>query len=575
MRTIVAIVLTLLGAALLLFGVPPAFTAYRARSAAVSSCDASLGTMSPGRWVRLRGCGVDMFHAGFLDDAKGARTHRVTPLRSPWGYAAEPGELGLAIPMSLAGDDTPAFSTTARSGSAYSKTADLDEALGVVWGAPDTQGHRLVEVEGFSHGLAPGAVLVELRQAPESRRAAGLVGGGVLSLLLALALFLYRPAEREERPLLESAPPRELRWGLVFTGILVGVVALWGGLGWYFTPMPTNRALAPQPAVPLPAPAGARGPAAAPLPTATPQELALLNSPDPANQRKGVDTLLTRAVTPELVTAVEEALAKNQPAELEARLICIKTRFEGPETLDFLLARFPKERRELDWNLKPDVACVLDALVARAAEAPERVRDALMPCIYASNSGTREKALTAFRRMDLPGIPAMLMAEAATPGPYRREALQAALALGALTYNPGIVESAFKSSDMRSVVVHALRTDPRAVASRIVAHGWAENSFDSTIERLAIDRERQMNDVSAALVEIVASETAADRTRVTAARHLATLGEVGALPPLRRLALTLPTGQLRTTVEATIGGLDGRAAKGQRARMRELPPETR
>jgi hypothetical protein len=555
------------------FGAPPAFPALRARRAAESSCDASLGAMSPGRWVRLRGCGVDMFHAGFLDDGKGTRTHRVTPLRSPWGFAAEPGALGLAIPMALAGDTTT-FSTTPRTDSAYSKTADLGETIGVVWGPAGARGHTLAEVAGFSHGLEPNALLIEMRQVPPLRPAAMLAGGGAVALLLAVATFLYRPREREERPLLESAPHRDVRWGLVFTGLLVGVVALWGGLGWYFDPMRESRARVTTPAATRAPATPPRIPAATQAPP-TEAELALLRSPDPANQRTGVDTLLARAITPEVVTAVEAALASRQAPDVEARLVCLKARFEGPNTVDFLLARFPRDRKQLAWNLDPGVSCVLDALVAHAAESPERIRDALLPAIYSGNGGTREKALTAFRRMDLPEIPAMLRAEAATPGPYRREALLAALALGALTHNPELVESAFKDSETRSAVVHTLRTDPRAVAARIVARGWVENSYDSTIERLAIDRDRQMNDVSAALVEVVGSEASADRARVTAARQLATLGEVGALSPLRHLALTLPPGELKTTVEATIGALDGRVAKGQRARMRELPPETR
>ena len=560
--------LATVGLVLLATGVPQTLTALRARSAVVSSCDDALRGLSPGTWVRLQGCGIDMFHACLLEDRSRIRSHRVAPLRSSQGSADEPGRLALAVPLASAGDAN-VFSATTRTDSRDSQVADLHPTTGVVEGRLDVLPYQLVDVPGFDHGLALDAVLIEVRTAPALMRSGAFVVAGFVAL--ALAVFSYRRSERASRPAARGASTaRPVRWGLVFIAVLVGFVALGRGLQWYFDPSQpnwTNAAVS----VPYSTSSKARAAAAPGRPDPTREELALLGSADSANQLKAADTLLTRAVTPDLVAAVESALQRSPRPDIEARLVCLKSRFEGPEILEFLLARFPKDRFALTWTIEPDVACVLNALVTRVDEAPERIRDALMPAAYANNGITQEQALRAFRRMDLPQIPAMLVAETSTSGPFQRQALNAALALGAVRNNPALVARAIRDPRMRPFVKQELRTHPHANAARIVAKVWAERSIETELADLAADREKHMHDVSAALLEIVGNPSEPENTRVGAARGLERLEETGALHDLRVLVSTLESGRLMTAVNAAIHVLEEGQKFGRRAQMRELP----
>ena len=361
-----------------------------------------------------------------------------------------------------------------------------------------------------------------------------------------------------------------MRWGLVLVSVLVGTVGLSQLLGWYFDPMRTRdgATFTPPPPAPRPRP----GKPAPVLPPPTREELALLDSLDPGNQRRGAELLLTRATTADVVTAVEAALQRLPEPAVEARLVCVKSRFEGPDILEFLLARFPRDRRELEWNLKPEVLCVLDALVGRVMDAPDRIVPTLMPAIYSTNGSAREKVLRAFRTIDVDQVPPTLLVEASTSGgPNRSEALAAAVALGAIRHNPALIARAVTDPQVFPVVASELRSDPHPHAARIVANVWAERSFESKYEQLARDREGRSHDVSAALVEIMIAAAEPELKRVRAAEHLGKLGEVGALRDLRAVASTeaIP---LKSSAERAIQELQEQRKRGTRDQMRVLPP---
>jgi hypothetical protein len=195
-----------------------------------------------------------------------------------------------------------------------------------------------------------------------------------------------------------------------------------------------------------------------------------------------------------------------------------------------------------------------------------------MPAVYATNGSTRHKVLEAFRTIDLPFLPISLAAEArGAGGPRRREALAAAVALGAIRREPDIVAAAVRDPHLAAIVREDLRADPHPNAARIVARAWAEQPFDAEYEQLARAREGVHHDVSAALLEIVGASIEPERTRVAAARQLAALAEVGALNDLRALAGTLPPGELKLSVDAAVQALQERRRTGVRDRMRTLP----
>ncbi|MEO8678493.1 MAG: hypothetical protein ABI665_05575 [Vicinamibacterales bacterium] len=567
MRTITAVALAVAALALVVTGAPEAVTAMRARAAVVSSCDDALAALAPGTWVRLRGCGVDMFHSSFLDDAEGRRLDRLVPLRASGQSVEAPSQLALAIPEALAADPNT-YNAAPRPDSSTTEIAGLGETVAVVWDTLDRLPHHLVEVPGFDSGLSPSPALIEIRQVPSLRRSGWRAAAAFGLLLLAIVVARYKPSTR-----VGTAPVRAqraaVRWGLVFVAVLIGMVGLWRVLGIYFDPMqqpaPT-RAARP---VPRPRPARAPPGVTPPRPTPTPQQIADLGSIDPVKQLSAANALLARAVTPDLVKAVESALNRKPDEKLESPLVCLKARFDGPEILEFLLARFPAEKKLLDWNLEPDTACVLDALVERAATAPERIRDALMPAIYASNYTSRSKALKAFRAMDLPQIPPVLVAEASTTGtPFQREATAAVIALGAVRLNPAFMEKTVRNYSTRAWVREELRTNPHPNAARIVAKA----SDDSDLFRLAMEREREQHDVSAALLEMVLDNAQPEAQRVFSAYQLGRLGETGPLTDLAALSRTLEVGKFKTTVEGAMHTLEELRRHNVKPRMRALAP---
>lgn len=366
-----------------------------------------------------------------------------------------------------------------------------------------------------------------------------------------------------------------IRWGLVLVLTLVGLVGLWRGVGSYFDPINQSRpipgAATSAPAAPR-APSAPESPAVPSLPLPTDAEIALLGSNDPGNQMKGAEMLTTRVVTPEVVAAVDAALQRRPAKDLEARLVCLKARFDGPEALEFALARFPTERKALSWNLEPEVSCLLNTLTARAGEAPDRVLEALMPAAYATNYSTRSLVLKAFRTMYLEQMPILLVTEASTAGsPNRHEALEAALALGAIRLNPELVSRALGDSATRSSVKQELKLEPHPNAARIVANVSTERAYESDLQQLERDKESETHDVSAALLEIVLNPSENEAKRAAAARQLELLKEVGPIHDLRALTATLESSRLKSSVDAAIKALAEQQRVGMRARMRTLP----
>lgn len=366
---------------------------------------------------------------------------------------------------------------------------------------------------------------------------------------------------------------RPVRWGLVFVLVLIGLAGLVRALQWYFDPFrELDRASAIAASTRPPSPTSSRGRQSRTLPPATSQELALLDAPDTSLQIKAAETLLARAVTPELVTAVDATLRTRPDPHVEALLVCIKSRFEGPGTLGYLLTRFPSTRHEFERRLRVDVSCLLDALVERISEDPERVTAALLPAIYSNNATARHKVIQAFRLVDLPGLPAELAALGRQPGePLHEGAVAAAMALGALRYDSALVDRAVREPGLVAVVAEDLRANPHPNGARVLAGVWTDQPGDTSYAQLARAREGLLHDVSAALVEIVRSATAPEPRRVAAARHLATLGEVGALRELNAFSETVGRGDLKTAIDAAIRELQERRRTGARDQMRALP----
>jgi hypothetical protein len=214
-----------------------------------------------------------------------------------------------------------------------------------------------------------------------------------------------------------------------------------------------------------------------------------------------------------------------------------------------------------------------------AAAAPKRDDrlDQLLPAIHTSNPETRRNALTALRSMNLPRIPPALIAEASGKGknksPFQREAFEAALVLGARRLNPELLIAGSRNSETSAMVLQELRTNTDDASARVLARIWVDGA-DVEFNRLAYVREKSSHDMSAALLEIVIDGTQPETRRTQAAHLLGTLNEVGALPPLRRFAMTLAPGVLKQSVDNTIDRLDVLSRQGRTPQMRAFESKT-
>jgi hypothetical protein len=542
-------------------------TTIRARGAGISYCDTALAAAPEGTWVRLSKCGADMFHASFLRDAANGRVWRLVPLRPPAGYAGEPSALAVAVPAESA-SDPGVFPIRPAAHSAESAIADLDDTYAVVGRRLDVSTAPLDRVEGFDHGLAAAATVIELRHVPPLATHSVRAALAAALITAACVVLVWRPRERTSTA--EFRERRPVRWGLVLLAVIVGVLGLGRGLQWYLDPArtaDTTQVAADTGAI---SPLTPEPPPQQPAPPATAAELALLSSPDRGNRLTAATTLRARAITPELISAVDQALAASPDRDLEIQLICLKSRFENDGSLDFLIGRMPADRDAMMRARDEDTGCVVDALTRRIREAPERISTALVPAAFASNPGIRTKALGAFRLIDVP-VPPMVIADASTPASgHRHQALRAAIAFGALEKHPAVIDAGLRDESTRSAVTHELCTSPHHNAARMVANAWLDLRA-AEVDGLAMGREREQHDVSAALLEVALDTHQHETRRAAAAAHIASLGEVGAIHELRRLGQSLVPGPLKDAADAAVAALEKQQAGGAIPRMRALP----
>lgn len=320
--------------------------------------------------------------------------------------------------------------------------------------------------------------------------------------------------------------------------LLVAIAAFWCGLELYRGylarlsrgPTPTG----PTTTAALPAVPGPPGP----LPEATRKELDALQSTDFYTREQACWTLRERRVTEAYRGAVEQAASRPENQGLKALLACLRARFPEREALEAALQSLPKE--ESGYRMYgPGLACLLRVVGERADEAPERIRDILLPAAVGGNFSNREVAIRGLERIDLPTLPDWLVQRAQSdPNGRRRElALEAAIALGAGELDLDLLEQALSdpSDSVQRAASRGLVDSRQSAAARMIARRLLDEP--ESRERLGLlrSREQSQHDVSAALAEVALDETAPVERRQTALSILGTHGDPGAVSLLEPL----------------------------------------
>jgi hypothetical protein len=308
--------------------------------------------------------------------------------------------------------------------------------------------------------------------------------------------------------------------------VMLGVVLLWRGLqmwvdSWSAPTAAPVTAAAPAPVPPSPPPPP-------PLPVATDEELRGLASSDPYIPIRTADLLLQRRVTPKLERDVDDALARQPGEDLESRLLCIKSRFENRETLEYMLRRFPRDdERALRWGVDRGVRCMLDAIASRIEEGPERIRDTIILGAFSDDGGVRETVLKAFRRTDFQLLPLPVLRQLNSELPHvRRKAVNAAIALGAIRRTPEIVRRALIDEDryVRDVAAVHLALDADAEAARLLARALVEAPENPELLHAYREREQRHRDAAQAIAALAADEREPGELRTRASDLLVRLG---------------------------------------------------
>jgi hypothetical protein len=323
------------------------------------------------------------------------------------------------------------------------------------------------------------------------------------------------------------------------------------------------RRVAGSPETPASAVGATSQPAAIPSPDPTSLELAMLDNPDAGVRRQGLAVLRDRRPTPEMEAAVDRSLERPENEPLRMDLVCLKARFPGPETLELALASLPVEKGKYGWSLDEGTKCVVRDLAARSGEAPERIAEVLILVAISRAGSTAELGLEGLKTIDLPQLPSSLLVRLETGNDYERlRALNAALALGAISKSPELVERALSDPyhGVRGVAARALQHDDDPAAARMLAHALVHPPIDTQLMNVFSERERRRHDISPALVEIALDAQAPVAERQSAMEFLARYGDPAAADALAALAQS-PDEALRAYAEATIAELRRRGGR--------------
>jgi hypothetical protein len=271
------------------------------------------------------------------------------------------------------------------------------------------------------------------------------------------------------------------------------------------------------------------------------------------------------------IASDDAALARNPPIDVRLRLMCVKARFPGPESLKAVIAALPTQTNEYVFNIQPPVMCMLRAIADRIAEDPDTIRDALRHAAVSMNATARELALDAYRTIDRP-LPAWAIEQIQKGDDYESVfAMRAALALGAMRRAPFLLERGLRSSNdsMRNAVRHYLTVDPDPAAARLAARTLLEDPKDRYLEAMAARREENLHDMSAALAEVALDRTQPRWNRERALRWLEQHNEPGAAALIEPLVRD-PDPEVAAAARDAFTKLQGLVDRGLKPQLKPL-----
>ncbi len=302
--------------------------------------------------------------------------------------------------------------------------------------------------------------------------------------------------------------------------LVVGLVLLWRGLQYF----DSSRHAADSRMADA-APAAQRPPAPPPgLPPASPEDLMALQVGDPEAVQFAATQLTQRAVTPEVLEAVNVALTRMTSPKHQLMLHCVRARSPQVPLAEFFDV-LPAETR--DWT-GVEASCLVNAIAARAAEDPGRVRPVLVQRgLLSSHPGVLE----GLRRIDMPDLPAEVWDQLRGSSKHKKRlAAEIAVALGAASKWPDVLASILSDADrgVRLAACRALVASPSPADAAAFARAWVHDPADEELARMAGMRVWKPGDLDIVLAQVAADDREPDFAREQAARLVGIHGGVDA-----------------------------------------------
>jgi hypothetical protein len=343
---------------------------------------------------------------------------------------------------------------------------------------------------------------------------------------------------------------------LLFT--VLGLVSLWRGIQLYLDHLDRRDEAAAAATVAAAKPPGPLHRPAGPAPP-TDEEIAALDTADRITRLKAGDVLLTRTLSPSLWPVLDALTLKYvEDDQMLARLACLGMRIPDARALASAFSFLPTTEDGYRTRLEPDLKCALETVAERAGELPERARDVLLAAVFSPHFETHERAAEGLRKVVLDDFPATLQVEVRSPDVRRRrQAIRAALAVGAIDKLPSLVERALLDSDygVSDRARYELLRSKSAEAPRIIARTVTEQPDGRFFGDMIRRREAEHRDAEPAILDIVEDESREPRVRLNGMRLLVAYGSIKAADRLRTLAARSPE-DIRMPLEDAIVAIE-------------------
>ena len=362
-----------------------------------------------------------------------------------------------------------------------------------------------------------------------------------------------------------------IRVGLL---LILGLVVLGRGL------LYLNDRLAsagrPQPSAPAAPSAGATTtPEPAPSPDASPavlpppteRQLLALRAGDPAARWDALVSLRKHAVTPELLTALDDVARQAAEFPEVVRLVtCHRARVEGV-SLSVAFDGLPVEPRDVAWS-HDGARCLIDIIAARAGEDPARAAGILAERAVRDRTPRVREALA---RLDLPELPDALIEAADERRSYARlrrvAAVETAIAMGAAVKWPERAHAWVDDADalVSSAAVRALAAQPDEASQAIVAREVATRPDHGPIASVVDQAMARPGTLDLQLAALAADPRQPAFARGNAARIV---GGRGGEEACRRLVRLQPDAAIEADLATAFRAIDQRFGAAFRAEAR-------